>query len=120
MTDWRGIDKSLILNDRALLKEFTLDYQAIYGKLNIGCHKCIDEAYFKMTNPQKMQDPDFSLKKKYEGTFWKDKPIRNADLTLEVALDLLKNHQAGATLFDIVPKEKVPTITKAKKAKAKK
>ncbi len=116
MRDWSKIHKRSILKDRALLKEFTLDYKSKFGKLNIGCGKCIDEAYRKLTK-KKMETPKFKLKRKYEGIIWKGQPVRNYDLTEKVAIDLLKNHNAKEKLFDIVPKLPKPKKRATKKEK---
>lgn len=53
----------------------------------------------------KTQKKEFRLHKKYEGTLWKGEPIRNSDLTLEIAIDMRDNHPRAELLFDIVPKD---------------
>lgn len=54
-----------------------------------------------------MGKPEFKLRKKYNGIFFKGKLYRNGDTTLKEALYLKENHPAGDKLFDIVPKKPV-------------
>ena len=50
---------------------------------------------------------DYRLHKKYEGITLKYNGvrIRNADLTNELAKELIAKHPHGVKLFDIIPKE---------------
>lgn len=52
-----------------------------------------------------MVKPEFKLRKKYNGIFFKGKLYRNGDTTLKEALYLKENHPAGSKLFDIVPEK---------------
>jgi len=107
MKDWSKINKHSIVQDRVLLKEFSNDYQELFNtKLNIGCGKCIDEAYkriISLKNNNMKKTCNYRLKLKYEGTFFKGSLIRNGDLTDEIAGKLLKEHPHGEQLFDITP-----------------
>lgn len=114
MIQWGNFRREQIIRDRSLLLQFSQDYEKAFNRrLTIGCKKCIEKAYRELTqfiensetnlNLKTMGKPEFRLHKKYEGMIWKNQPIRNSDLTLEVAQDLLKNHKRGAELFDIVP-----------------
>ena len=51
----------------------------------------------------------FKLKQKYNGIWMKgyNKPIRNGEMTDELALKLLQNHPAGENLFDSIPEYEV-------------
>lgn len=138
MRDWGKVNRGSIVNDRALLLEFSNDYAKHFGRLNIGCKKCIAEAFRKLinlkTNNMKTEC-NYLLKKKYEGVFFEGKPIRNGDLTDKLSERLLKKHPAGASLFEIIPeakdisntpdtdlklselREKYPSVTAGSKAK---
>lgn len=129
---WIDVDIGSIVKNRALFKQFILDYERHFGKLNIGCNLCIKDAHRKLVkklNSRNMETPKYRLKKKYEGTFWKGNPIRNGDLTEQVAKDLIANHPAGKLLFDILPKEDIkedkpvqeaPKVVKKKRKRTKK
>ena len=117
--DWSELGFSEIYDNRTNKINFAVDFRKVYGeKLNVGCRKCIREAYKRIINDKsnkfKTMGKVFKLKKKYEGVFYKGKPIRNGDLSNKVANDLLKNHKAGADLFETIgeAEEKEPTKIK--------
>lgn len=118
--NWNKLNKFEVFENRVLLTRFAKEYEGIFGeRINVGCRRCLNEAYQKIINyknkdMEKVNDCDYLLKAKYEGTFWKGNPIRNGDLTNKVGNDLLKNHKAGALLFERIPKVKTETKVKVK------
>lgn len=109
--DWIDVDRHSILNDRALMQKFVDDYRKLFNQnVEVGCRACIDDAYNRITNykNKKMANKNcgYVLKEKYAGTIWKGRPIRNGDLTVKLAEELLNNHPAKHNLFDVIPKDK--------------
>ena len=85
---------------------------------------CINDAYKRLisyTNNKTMaEESNYKLKLKYQGAFWKGKPLQNGSMTDKLAKDLIKNHPKGEGLFSVLPKEEVKEVKKettTKKAK---
>jgi hypothetical protein len=116
MRKWLKYDKHTIFSDKTkggLLVNFIKDYQAEFGeKINISCGACWSKSYnkfyLKYTEMQEKTKCDYVLLEKFNGIKCKKtgKPRRNADLTNEQAIELLKSHPHGEKLFAVLPKVK--------------
>ena len=119
MIKWLEYDKGVIFRDKSrdgLFVNFIRDYQAEFGeRVIVGCPnclaKCYDKFYKKYTMVEDKHTHGYVLKAKYNGIKSKTNgsPCRNADLTVEQAIDLIENHPHGLDLFESIP-EKVEEI----------
>lgn len=92
-----------------LLSSFLKEYRIEFGvSVTPGCNSCLTKYWNNYTNLFIMKAENtcsFKLKQKYNGIWMKgyNKPIRNGDMTNELALQLLQKHPAGEKLFDVIP-----------------
>jgi len=110
--------KGTILQDKkkgGLLVSFAIAYLKETGKqVNVNCGKCITSAYNEMTKkylePMKKSTVkcDWELHFKYNGIQLgaNGQPIRNGEMTNEIAKELHDKHPHGAKLFSVMPKVK--------------
>ena len=114
MKKWLKYDKGSIFRDKSkggLLSQFLKDYKEKFGgSINPSCGKCLAKYYSDFINEysNKMENKEkhgFELKLKYNGIKSKTNgsPCRNADLTVEQAIDLIENHPHGKDLFEKIP-----------------
>ncbi len=135
MIKWLKYDKGSIFRDKSkngLLSQFLKDYKAKFGgSINPSCGKCLAKYYEDFINEysNKMENTEkhgYVLKLKYNNIKSKTtgKPCRNADLTVEQAIDLIENHPHGKLLFDKIPdsyyqkfetKEEIKEVVEPKK-----
>ncbi len=125
MRDWSKVKEASITQDRGLLLEFAKAYQSAFNtKLNVGCGMCITDAYKRLKSYKNRiemkQESKYKLKLKYQGAFWKGRPLQNGSMTEEIAKDLIKNHPKGEGLFAVLPKKEVKEIIEAKEEAPKK
>jgi len=121
MSDWLSIQKETIFTGKdekgnRYLSRFLSDYKKAFNleDINAGCKKCLDEYYKKMTkhlremskSNKNPQNSGYVLKAKYNGIplkFGSPILVTNANITDEMAKDLLKNHKKGEDLFEKIP-----------------
>jgi len=128
---WLKYDKGSIFRDKSkngLLSQFLKDYKAKFGgTINPSCGKCLAKYYEDFSNEyiNKMENKEnhgYVLKLKYNGIKSKTSgsPRRNADLTVEQAIDLIENHPHGKMLFDKIPEKKEIKVEKIEVVEPKK
>ena len=104
---WRDFGSAKIFSSKSLTIQFAKDFEDLFGeRLNVGCRKCLQRAYQRINKNNKtkiMNECNYQLKAKYEGIFYKDKPLRNSSLTNKLSEELLKKHKAGKDLFEKMP-----------------
>jgi len=114
MQNWLEYSKESIFRDTAkggLLFLFLKDYQKEFGiKPIASCRKCLNSYWNNYLNLYKMENTvkcDYELHKKYNGIQLgvNGNPIRNGEMTNEVAKELLEKHPRGEMLFSKLPKE---------------
>lgn len=119
MRDWTKYDKQSIFNDKkkgGLLVSFLTEYKEHFklNTVNASCAKCFNSYYENYLNSLPMAkeikekvECDYVLHKKYNGIQLgtNGRPIRNGEMTNEVAEQLLKEHPHGAKLFEIMPEQ---------------
>jgi hypothetical protein len=127
---WKDLSPRVVREDKILFKEFSKNYLDTFGiKVKQNCGVCwLDYFYtmikFQTSKTTKMSEQkDYILKPKYLGCQYKNKFIRQGDLTEAFAFELIKNHPAGKNLFSqlpkdiderLKPKKKKVTVKKAK------
>lgn len=105
--------KAAIFRDKSrdgLLIQFLKEYKVKFGGgvLNVDCSRCRAEYWNNYINSFKMKEPvkcDYELHKKYNGIQLgtNGQPIRNGEMTNEIAKELLDKHPHGAKLFSVIP-----------------
>ena len=130
MISWLSVDKGAIFRDKSrngLLSNFLKDYKNEFGgSINPGCRKCLNDYYNKFIKKYTMKNDtplkcDYELHKKYNGIQLgvNGRPIRNGEMTNEIAKELLEKHPRGVLLFSKYPVEEVKEETIKPKRKAK-
>lgn len=128
MKDWKKYDKETIWADKkrggllvSFLKEYRDEFKVV---VNASCSSCFNTYYSNYLKSLPMEETkkvkcDYRLKLKYENISLKygGKRIKNADLTNELAIELLEKHPHGAMLFDVIPKVKISKKETEKKEK---
>ena len=116
MRNWSNYNKEAIFKDKTrggLLSQFLKEYQEQFNVITTpGCRKCLDRYfnnYLKLTAmAPETNKCDYELHKKYNGIQLgtNGQPIRNGEMTNEIAKELLEKHPHGAKLFSIIPAAK--------------
>lgn len=124
MRDWTKYDKGVVFRDKTpngLLFQFLAEYKAKFGgSINPSCRKCLNDYYnnyLKSITMSKTKKCDYLLKAKYNGIQigTNGDPIRNGEMTNEIAKKLIAWHPAGEDLFEITP-DKTETKAQAEAA----
>lgn len=125
MTDkYLKYSKSAVFGDTSrngLLVNFLKDYSKQFhtGKLTPSCGSCRATYWNNYLNLFKMNkekvECDYKLHAKYNGIRLtiNGNPIRNGEMTNEIAKQLLEKHPHGANLFEVIPKEEPKKEVKA-------
>lgn len=104
--------RSQVFRDKSkggLFSSFLKEYRQKFGvSVTPSCNKCLTTYWnnylnlFVMTQEIKC---DYRLKAKYNGIQLgaNGQPIRNGEMTNEIAKELLEKHPAGELLFDEIP-----------------
>lgn len=118
MEKWLEYSQGEIFGDRSkngLLANFLKDYSTYFG-VSV-CATCIKQLnqyyqnfYKEFTMAQEEIKCDYRLKAKYNGMQIgaNGAPIRNGEMTNEIAQRLLEWHPDGENLFDIMPDDYTP------------
>ena len=115
--DWRTIDKAAIFNGKdengnRYLSQFLKDYQETFhpDMINAGCLRCLEDYYQTfikyLSTMSQTKNSGYKLREKYNGIpleFGSPVQVSNSNLTDEYAEKLLKDHPAGADLFEAIP-----------------
>lgn len=119
MLIWDKYNQGAIFRDKSrggLLEKFLKDYKEHFGgSINPSCPKCLEKYYTNYINKYIMSKSevkcDYVLKQKYNGIQlgFGGRPVRNGEMTNEVAKDLIENHPHGEMLFDVFPRTKEKT-----------
>lgn len=137
---YKKLGKAAVFRDTSrngLLTNFLKDYKLEFGggKLNPSCSSCRNDYWNNYLNLFKMKQEvvcDYELHQKYSGGIQlgvNGRPIRNGEMTNEIAEELLKTHPRGALLFskmpevkeiEVVAEEVEEPVKKVRKRKAKK
>ena len=114
---YKELGKAVVFRDKSrngLLSNFLKDYKLEFGggKLNPACSSCRNEYWNNYLNLFEMKQTvhcDYELHQKYSGGVkigFNGRPIRNGEMTNEVAEELLKTHPRGKLLFSKMPEPK--------------
>tara|TARA_R110000851_G_scaffold73647_2_gene162431 strand:- start:200 stop:625 length:426 start_codon:yes stop_codon:yes gene_type:complete len=114
---YRELGKAVVFRDisrNGLLTNFLKDYKLEFGggKLNPSCSSCRNEYWTNYLNLFEMKEIiecDYVLHQKYSGGVkigFNGRPIRNGEMTNEVAAELLRTHPRGELLFSKLPESK--------------
>lgn len=120
MTDeWLKIGRGSIFADKSkngLLFSFLKEYK-IQFKVSVtpSCRKCLDLYWlnYEQLKTTKMEvkkaECNYVLKAKYNGIQLgvNGDPIRNGEMTNEIAKELLEKHPRGEQLFSFIPEDEV-------------
>lgn len=112
---YKEYGKQSVFRDKSkngLFVNFLKDY-AKHFKINptAGCNKCLNKYWLNYLNLFVMENKvqcDYELRKKYNGIQIgvNGNPIRNGEMTNEIAKELLEKHPRGADLFSKMPEPK--------------
>ena len=107
--------RNKVFRNRDLLAEFLKEYRLFFNPIeaiNPTCASCRSKIwtnYIQNINkkPMKKQKINckYRLKAKYNGIIYNSEPVRNGEMTDELAIEVLKWHPAHELLFDILPEE---------------
>ena len=113
-----------VFRNKAVLSSFLIEYKKYFhtGNLNPSCSSCRSDYWSKYTKLFEMKKTvkcDYELHSKYNGINLgvNGRPIRNGEMTNEIAKELLDKHPRGSLLFSKIPVKKTrkPGRPKTKK-----
>ena len=110
---YKEYGKSRTYGDKSkggLFSSFLKEYRDYFGvSVTPGCNKCLTKYWSDYENifimSKQVIECSFRLKAKYNGIQLgaNGQPIRNGEMTNEIAVELLEWHPLGVDLFDTIP-----------------
>jgi hypothetical protein len=122
---WLKYDIATIYADKrvgGLLISFLKEYKAYFNLTSVcascsGNFKTYYQNYLNITKQENMETKkcDYELLAKYNGIQLgaNGQPIRNGEMTNEIAKELLEKHPHGAKLFSVIPVQEIEVVEEA-------